>query len=1234
MDALQNSIMRPFGRFRPLDKNDQMPPAADCVSDSMVSLLSSCGDKWLKTRAVLTKRGSSFTGGGSSNCSLFLSKTTDPSLGLHRIPLHEINKIAIARMGHDEGGRTHEITKIARIGHADEGGRRKSLERRLIFTGVPPYISDSGTEDSEPDDTKRHSHAILTLYTVENGSNFGRTYTLRFKDDIMMKDWNKELQAQWTSAKGSYNRRTFISSRQRQIRAFYEGQYVQYLVAILIIANFLIEATSLQFNYEYDTEQAHILRQIDIIFTMVFLLELLVNMAANLVVRFFSSAWNVFDLCIVCISLLSLGSAEMDFVKGARILRVFRVLRAFGRIQSLRGLINSLADSVPPVMSAMFLCTCVAMIFAMFGVNMFGARSPEYFKTFMRAMYTLFQIATEGTAISRDIMETENLEYDVSIYFVLFVTIEVFILLPVVVAVLLESFTIARHRHREQEEKRRLLDSMSESMYVLDPLLESLMSHTSDQDLTSKLIFLFQKFDVDDDKIIYYQEFHEGLHKLSSFTPPIKLTLKEYEHIAGPHFVSKDCRGIDFRGFSSIVREQLKFCCQRQIGDMIGCVIHNNRQEALRLFALKMMIHEVEMFVAADGGGFGGQNWTTGAIFELNEDERKAIRDVTNKHKLIKIAKRLWNKRTALTFALWREAAGFLLEDGIPAGGLSYSEKRRLTQFGEKGESSRSCGERGGGAGLSEADRDDKVLAALQGIQATVDNLSERFSQFEKEHEAERQTGSSACQTSIRVDILSQRFSEYEKVREAERQQAQPGKQLPDACQAWTGNARAGDDREREVGSGRSGEEKGQAPAGSPPLQFPFKARAARRHISQRQSKTPPPSEQGVEAKAQEILSRLCQKPSNGSLDEKSQLWASMGNSPVSASVGAIDVAPVGQGTSSLIERMHAGHLLSGAEMRSSLHEAELGMEMMVDVMLEDSHYLDKCAERQRRVGSHSRSWHAGATNPTAVRFGNHVSEGGVIQENMAAGQGAEYFGNGEDRDSKVSLGPKRAPLDPKMVKVEPSDVGPVLPMMGSEGVGGITLNRWSGDSWGGWGGGMPRMHHDAEYGSSNPPPPPYVNSYRPKRELPQIGQGYLQLPRSQPASALEVARGAARGRRILLSHSQQLKQQGGKGAEAAGQPALEYCLRDIPGASITGSPKHVSYVPEGRGVGSGAAAEAGSNMVPEERLQTHPFANPSMSPPRPTTVDLAKQILRARSNRSETNSETNSPMTRSSIAW
>jgi Ca2+-binding EF-hand superfamily protein len=53
-------------------------------------------------------------------------------------------------------------------------------------------------------------------------------------------------------------------------------------------------------------------------------------------------------------------------------------------------------------------------------------------------------------------------------------------------------------------------------MYGLDPLLGTLMAHTSDEDLTSKLIFLFQKFDVDDDQALDFQEMFEGLHKLSN----------------------------------------------------------------------------------------------------------------------------------------------------------------------------------------------------------------------------------------------------------------------------------------------------------------------------------------------------------------------------------------------------------------------------------------------------------------------------------------------------------------------------------------------------------------------------------------------------------------------------------------------------------------------------------------------------------------------------------------------
>jgi hypothetical protein len=151
------------------------------------------------------------------------------------------------------------------------------------------------------------------------------------------------------------------------------------------------------------------------LFTLLFLLKLLVYMSANLVWRFLNNPWSLFDLLIVGINLLSMGPLNLDFVKTARFLRVFRVFCSFGRIASLRRLINALAASRGPVLSALFLCTCIRMRFAMFSVNLFGARSPEYFKMLARSVYTLFQMSTEGTAISREKMESDNLELDMCV---------------------------------------------------------------------------------------------------------------------------------------------------------------------------------------------------------------------------------------------------------------------------------------------------------------------------------------------------------------------------------------------------------------------------------------------------------------------------------------------------------------------------------------------------------------------------------------------------------------------------------------------------------------------------------------------------------------------------------------------------------------------------------------------------------------------------------------------------
>jgi hypothetical protein len=134
-------------------------------------------------------------------------------------------------------------------------------------------------EDSEPDESKPENTCLLQINTAAEGFNFGRIYTLRFNDEIEIETWKEALLALSASDKLSYNRRTYISRQQQKIREFYDCKTVQYSAAFLIIVNFFIEAVSLQFNFAKDSSQAQILDNIDTLFTVVFLLELLVNMA-------------------------------------------------------------------------------------------------------------------------------------------------------------------------------------------------------------------------------------------------------------------------------------------------------------------------------------------------------------------------------------------------------------------------------------------------------------------------------------------------------------------------------------------------------------------------------------------------------------------------------------------------------------------------------------------------------------------------------------------------------------------------------------------------------------------------------------------------------------------------------------------------------------------------------------------------------------------------------------------
>ena len=165
----------------------------------------------------------------------------------------------------------------------------------------------------------------------------------------------------------------------------------QLAVVSAIVANFLCNITEAQMNPIHpDSEFAKNLAIVDLMFIIIFIVELALNMLAHWFWEFWSDKANWVDFFIVGISLVGLftpgdGSAFMVI----RIMRVFRVLRVFNRLNSVRLIIKALASAVIPVSNAFFIMILATTIWAILGVNLWSERSPQHFGKFSAAFFTV-----------------------------------------------------------------------------------------------------------------------------------------------------------------------------------------------------------------------------------------------------------------------------------------------------------------------------------------------------------------------------------------------------------------------------------------------------------------------------------------------------------------------------------------------------------------------------------------------------------------------------------------------------------------------------------------------------------------------------------------------------------------------------------------------------------------------------------------------------------------------------
>mmetsp|Transcript_41943 Transcript_41943/g.94764 ORF Transcript_41943/g.94764 Transcript_41943/m.94764 type:complete len:424 (+) Transcript_41943:248-1519(+) len=304
-------------------------------------------------------------------------------------------------------------------------------------------------------------------------------------------------------------------------KEFYARLDIQVSVALLIAANFITNIIQMQHwptgvcdasqlydewkgrdcavinggagcAYWGDCQNEEIYFGFEFVFNVAFTFELILNMYSAWFFNFWKDPWNDFDFIVVTVGLFGIAKVDLGSLSMLRMLRAFRVFRLFKRVKSLNKIMVSLASAVPGVINAFLILLLVMCIYAILATELFrdmgqggkftffphkdaaeterlvvkdyettrsGDFGREYFGTFSRSLYTLFQVLTGESwseAVARPLIDGTEYPFSVAIYFVTFNLICGVVLINVVVAVLLEKMVEEDEPEEEEEEQEEL----------------------------------------------------------------------------------------------------------------------------------------------------------------------------------------------------------------------------------------------------------------------------------------------------------------------------------------------------------------------------------------------------------------------------------------------------------------------------------------------------------------------------------------------------------------------------------------------------------------------------------------------------------------------------------------------------------------------------------------------------------------------------------------------------------
>lgn len=270
------------------------------------------------------------------------------------------------------------------------------------------------------------------------------------------------------------------------------------LIMICIILNVMVMCFH---SYPIKVWKKSALDGIDLFFTIVFTIEMVIKLIGLGPWQYVSDNWNKFDAIIIVgawasFALKNQFSGNLSMLPMLRILRLFRVsrlIRLVKSMQRLKMLLRTLIISLPSLANVGTLLMLMYSVSAIFFMNILNDVQPDgicitefvNFNTFGRAISTLFWMSTGDNwqCTMDEACSTFEVPGLCFISFVMFYVIVAFVTLNLFIAIIIDNFAIvAVEDEKEDFEEVKLTAEMvanfSDAWAILDPGATKFIPHT------------------------------------------------------------------------------------------------------------------------------------------------------------------------------------------------------------------------------------------------------------------------------------------------------------------------------------------------------------------------------------------------------------------------------------------------------------------------------------------------------------------------------------------------------------------------------------------------------------------------------------------------------------------------------------------------------------------------------------------------------------------------------------